>query len=49
VYWFAALERAIEEGDFQKAAHAQRELDRLGVKVRYRCKADTRQEAPRGE
>jgi hypothetical protein len=36
VYWFAALERAIEAGDWQAAAEAQRELERLGVTVQYR-------------
>jgi hypothetical protein len=36
VYWFAVLERAVQEGDFEAAAHAQAELERLGVTVRYR-------------
>jgi hypothetical protein len=35
VYWFAKLERAVEEGDHQAAAEAQRQLSRLGVDVRY--------------
>jgi hypothetical protein len=35
LYWFAALERAVEAGDHQAAAEAQRELERLGVTVRY--------------
>jgi hypothetical protein len=35
VYWFAALERAVEDGDHQAAAEAQRQLSRLGVEVRY--------------
>jgi hypothetical protein len=32
-YWFAALETAVEEGDLQAAAEAQRQLERLGVSV----------------
>lgn len=35
VFWFARLERAIACGDFTIAAEAQRELERLGVIVRY--------------
>jgi hypothetical protein len=35
IYWFAVLDRAVERGDHATAAEAQRELDRLGVKVRY--------------
>jgi hypothetical protein len=35
-YWFVALERAVEEGDHQAAAEAQRHLARLGVDVRFR-------------
>jgi len=35
LYWFAKLEQAIEEGDHQTAATAQRELARLGVRVAY--------------
>lgn len=34
-YWFAVLEIAKEQGDFDSAAEAQRELRRLGVIVRY--------------
>src|SRR5262249_50721067 len=34
--WFSRLEAAIERGDYQGAAHAQRELERLGVTVQYR-------------
>jgi hypothetical protein len=42
VYWFAKLEKAVEEGDHQAAAEAQRELARLGIHVAYgRPKADT--------
>jgi hypothetical protein len=36
VYWFARLDRAVEEGDHPAAALAQRQLERLGVTVRYR-------------
>jgi hypothetical protein len=35
IYWFAILDRAVEEGDHAAAAKAQRELARLGVQVRY--------------
>lgn len=35
IYWFALLEKAQERGDLETAAHAQRELARLGVRVRY--------------
>jgi len=35
LYWFAKLEKAVEEGDHQTAAEAQRELARLGVRVAY--------------
>jgi hypothetical protein len=35
LYWFARLEKAVEEGDHQSAAEAQRELKRLGVRVCY--------------
>jgi hypothetical protein len=34
-YWFALLEIARERGDHAAAAEAQRELERLGVRVRY--------------
>jgi hypothetical protein len=36
LWWFARLEAAIERGDYRAAADAQRELQRLGVSVRYR-------------
>jgi hypothetical protein len=36
LYWFAALERAIDDGDFAGADRATRELRRLGVDVVYR-------------
>ncbi len=35
LYWFARLEKAVEEGDHQTAAEAQRQLARLGVRVSY--------------
>jgi hypothetical protein len=35
VYWFVRLEKAVEQGDHQTAAAAQRELARLGVQVHY--------------
>lgn len=35
LYWFARLEKAVENGDHQAAAKAQRELARLGVRVFY--------------
>jgi hypothetical protein len=35
LYWFAKLEKAVDEGDHQGAARAQRQLARLGVLVRY--------------
>ena len=33
--WFAVLEAALETGDLQRAAQAQRELYRLGVPVKF--------------
>jgi hypothetical protein len=35
IYWFAKLEFALEDGDLQAAAEAQRELAHLGVRVQY--------------
>ena len=35
LWWFARLETAIERGDYEAAAEAQRNLERLGVRVRY--------------
>src|SRR5262245_52625213 len=35
LYWFARLEKAVEEGDHQAAAEAQQQLARLGVRVSY--------------
>ena len=34
-YWFTRLEEALNEGDFDRAAEAARELRRLGVQVAY--------------
>ena len=39
VAWFAMLERAIRDGDYERAAVAQRELKRLGVKVKFPASA----------
>ncbi|MFH0983756.1 MAG: hypothetical protein V2A79_19750 [Planctomycetota bacterium] len=33
--WFAVLERARRDNDFRRAAEAERELRRLGVRVRF--------------
>jgi hypothetical protein len=35
LWWFVRLEAAVESGDHAAAAEAQRELERLGVRVRY--------------
>jgi hypothetical protein len=35
VYWFCKLEDAMDRGDLQTAAAAQRELARLGLRVAY--------------
>jgi hypothetical protein len=34
-YWFALLEQARERGNYEAAARAQRELGRLGVRVKF--------------
>ncbi len=36
LWWFARLEASIERGDYHSAAEALRELERLGVTVKYR-------------
>ena len=48
VYWFVVLEAARSRGDFDTAANAKRELDRLGVRVSYRTarQKDNRQDEP---
>lgn len=35
LYWLVILDQAVEQGDHQTAAEAQRELARLGVRVAY--------------
>jgi hypothetical protein len=35
IYWFAILDKAVEQGDHATAAEAQRQLELLGVRVRY--------------
>lgn len=35
VYWFVILQQAVDSHDFGAAAQAQRELEKLGVRVRY--------------
>jgi hypothetical protein len=35
VYWFVVLEQAKQDFDFERAARALRELERLGVRVSY--------------
>jgi hypothetical protein len=35
VYWYVVLDQAHERGEYDRAAQAQRQLERLGVKVRY--------------
>ena len=36
-YWFLLLDNFLAEGDLEAAAEAKRQLDRLGVEVRYRA------------
>ena len=36
VYWFVLLDSARDRGDYEAAAEAKRELERLGVKVAFR-------------
>jgi len=36
IYWFAILDQAIEEGDWELAARAIGELRRMGIEVTYR-------------
>jgi hypothetical protein len=49
LYWFARLEKAVDQGDHQVAAEAQRELARLGVRVSYGRPTADQQEASRDE
>lgn len=37
--WFSVLESALRAGDYERAAAAQRELKRLGVKVKFPASA----------
>jgi hypothetical protein len=46
LYWFAKLEKAVERGDHQRAAEAQRRLARLGVRVSYGRPRTQRSGAP---
>ena len=36
VYWFAIMEDAKDRGEFEAAARAKRELERLGVHIAYK-------------
>jgi len=45
VYWFVILEQALDRGDLEQAAQAQRELARLGVRVNHDRRRPKRQEA----
>jgi len=38
VYWFTVLDQAIQQGDLELGAQAQRELERLGVHVEYKLR-----------
>lgn len=42
--WFLELELARERQDFERAAQAKRELQRLGVDVRYRKRQGRRED-----
>jgi hypothetical protein len=44
-YWFCVMESAKASGDFDLAARAKRELERLGVQVTYRA-GKPRKEVP---
>jgi hypothetical protein len=46
VVWLLLLERGRRTGDFELAARAKRELERLGIRVTYR-RPRRRQEARR--
>jgi hypothetical protein len=45
LYWLVILDQAMERGDLQLAADAQRELVRLGVCVAYGRAKATREDA----
>jgi hypothetical protein len=36
LYWLVILDQAVESGEFAIAAEAQKQLERLGVTVKYR-------------
>jgi hypothetical protein len=42
-YWFLLLECYLGEGELEAAAEARRQLERLGVEVRYRSRRPMRQ------
>jgi hypothetical protein len=44
-YWFLILEHYLAEGELEAAAEAQRQLERLGVEVRYRQRRPGREGA----
>jgi hypothetical protein len=46
LYWLVILDQAVEKGDHQTAAEAQRELTRLGVRIAYGRRPAGRQEVP---
>lgn len=48
--WFVVLERARQADDFEAAARARRELERLGVRVTYprRGRRPARRAVPNG-
>lgn len=48
IYWFLLLDKAINSGDLQAAAEAQRELALLGVRVAYPMQAYSRQSTTEG-
>lgn len=48
IYWFAILEKALDAGNLQEAALAQRELARLGYTLRYRHTKESAKPSTRG-
>jgi hypothetical protein len=47
IVWFFVLEEALERGNFERAANAQKELRRLGIDVGYTRRAATQRGATR--
>jgi len=47
--WFAVLEAALDRGDVERAAQARRELERLGVRVRFERLMLARRKSREGE